>query len=116
MSLPRFCIRLSRRAPCDRPVANQPDLATVACALERYRIAESRYPEKLDPLVPRFIATLPTDVMNGKPLNYFRTEGDQFVLYSVGWNEADEGGEVMRLGRGGIDPKEGDWVWQYPDR
>ena len=35
----------------------------------------------------------------------------QFILYSVGWNEKDDGGEVGKVMN---DDKECDWVWEYP--
>ena len=70
------------------------DLARVACALERYRLANGQFPETLDGLAPTFIDALPHDVINGQPLKYHRTPDGQFVLYSVGWNQTDDGGKV----------------------
>jgi hypothetical protein len=90
------------------------DLARVACALERYRLAHGGYPEKLDALAPQFIAQLPHDVINGQPLKYRRTDDGQFVLYSVGWNEIDDGGQVGLTAKGDHDWRKGDWVWRYP--
>jgi tetratricopeptide (TPR) repeat protein len=90
------------------------DLARVAIALERYRLAHGEYPEALDTLSPQFIAKLPHDVINGQPLYYRRTSDGQFVLYSVGWNETDDGGVVGRIKYGTPDISEGDWVWRYP--
>ncbi|HUZ06042.1 MAG TPA: hypothetical protein VMV89_00995, partial [Candidatus Paceibacterota bacterium] len=58
------------------------DLARVACALERYRLAHDDYPETLDALAPQFIETIPHDIIGGKPLHYRRTEDGQFILYS----------------------------------
>jgi hypothetical protein len=91
------------------------DLATVACALERHRLAHGQYPEQLDPLVPRFMAKIPTDVINGELLKFRREPDGTFVLYSVGWNETDDGGEPGLTKSGtGPDPNQGDWVWRYP--
>lgn len=90
------------------------DLARVACALERHRLAHGSYPEALDALTPQFIAKLPHDVINGQPLKYRRTDDGQFVVYSVGWNEADDGGKVELTKKGGADWNRGDWVWRYP--
>lgn len=91
------------------------DLARVACALERYRLAHGRYPETLDALTPQFIEKLPHDIINGQPLHYRRTADGQFVLYSVGWNETDDGGTVvLRKGNSNVDSNSGDWVWEYP--
>lgn len=90
------------------------DLATVACALERHRLATGQYPEQLDLLVPRFIAKIPTDIINGELLKYRREPDGTFVLYSVGWNETDDGGEVhVRKSGDAPDPNQGDWVWRY---
>jgi hypothetical protein len=92
------------------------DSARVAIALERYRLAHGEHPEALDTLAPQFIARLPHDVINGQPLHYRRTSNGQFLLYSVGWNETDDGGEVVfRKGSTpGVDISQGDWVWRYP--
>jgi hypothetical protein len=90
--------------------------AIVACALERYRLAEGRFPESLEPLSPRFLATMPHDVITGAPFMYRRAPDGQFILYSVGWNEKDDGGAIVLPG--GKDHKrdltEGDWDWKYP--
>ena len=92
------------------------DLARVACALERYRLAHGEYPETLDTLAPQFIAQVPHDIINGQPLHYRREANGQFVLYSVGWNETDDGGQVVLTKNGSVDQKTGDWVWQYPQK
>jgi type II secretory pathway pseudopilin PulG len=105
--------------------------AQIACALERYRLAHGEYPETLDALVPQFIEKLPHDIIGGQPLHYRRTEGGNFLLYSVGWNETDDGGvvgpgkennQVTRPGQqrvsglisnyGNDDRTKGDWVWK----
>jgi hypothetical protein len=91
------------------------DLIRVACALERYRLAEGNYPDQLASLSPRFIATLPHDIINGQPLKYRRTANGKFVLYSVGWNEKDDGGVVATKKDGSPDRNHGDWVLEYPD-
>jgi hypothetical protein len=91
------------------------DMARTACALERCRLANGVYPETLDALAPQFIEKLPHDVINGQPLHYRRTDDGKFLLYSVGWNEKDDGGVVvLYTGGGAVDVTKGDWVWQYP--
>jgi hypothetical protein len=92
----------------------QVDLARMACALERFRLAHGNYPDTLDALAPQFIAPLPHDVINGQPLHYRRTDDGRFVLYSVGWDEKDDGGKIFLTKTGAVDQKKGDWVWQYP--
>jgi tetratricopeptide (TPR) repeat protein len=93
------------------------DLARTAIALERYRLAHGEYPESLDALVPQFIAQVPHDVIGGQPLKYRREADGQFILYSVGWNETDDGG-VIGHHNGGVAPyfEAGDWVWRYPQQ
>ena len=71
------------------------DLARVAIALERYRLAHGEFPESLDALAPQFMEKIPHDIINAQPLHYRRTADGQFVLYSVGWNETDDGGIIV---------------------
>jgi hypothetical protein len=87
------------------------DQAMIACALERYRLANANFPDKLEALVPQFVSRLPTDLLSGQPYKYRRTDDGRFVLYSIGWNENDDGGTP---GQTLFDEKQGDWVWQYP--
>ena len=89
------------------------DQAALACALERFRLANGQFPEKLDALAPRFFPQLPNDIITGEPTKYRRAEDGQFALYSVGWNEKDDGG---RPGDKWFDEKQGDWVWQFPEK
>lgn len=90
------------------------DLARVACALERYRLEHGNYPRSLDALAPQFLAEVPHDIINGQPLHYRLKPNGQFILYSVGWNETDDGGQVVVNKYGTVDRDQGDWVWQYP--
>jgi hypothetical protein len=92
------------------------DLARVACALERFRLASGPFPDTLDALVPKFIEKLPHDVINGQPLRYLRADDGLFVLYSIGLNETDDGGKVGWTKSGNADMRKGDWVWRYPDK
>ena len=87
------------------------DEAVLACALERYRLANGKFPERLEALSPRFISQLPKDTVTGEPYKYRLTDNGQFVLYSVGWNENDDGGVP---GKVLFDDRFGDWVWEYP--
>ncbi len=84
----------------------------IACALERYRLAHGAYPETLGTLVPQFIEKLPSDIINGQPLIYRHTGDGTFLLYSVGWNETDDGGKVAMAEGGMTKMTEGDWVWK----
>jgi Tfp pilus assembly protein PilE len=91
--------------------------AQIACALERYHLAHNEYPDTLDVLAPQFIEKIPRDIIGGEPLHYRRTADGKFLLYSIGWNETDDGGqEAPLIQNGGIDYTKGDWVWQYPEK
>lgn len=89
--------------------------AEVACALERYRISHGEFPENLDQLVPQLMQKASSDVIGGRPLRYRRTSNDRYVLYSVGWNERDDGGDAVRKENGYLVIEEGDWPWEPRD-
>jgi len=93
---------------------NQASIAEgeVACALERYQLAHGEYPEALDALVPQFIEKLPHDIIGGGPLHYQRTAQGKFLLYSIGWNEKDDGGVDSSQVNNASQYAEGDWVWK----
>ena len=90
------------------------DQVTVACALERYRLVHKELPPALDALVPRYLPAVPRDVIDGQPLRYRRDGVDKFALWSVGWNQTDEAGQIAHLStnRDRLDETKGDWVWQ----
>jgi hypothetical protein len=74
--------------------------AGVSCAVERWRRANvGKLPESLDDLVPKYLAALPIDPMNGKSLKY-RRFSDGYVVYGVGEDGSDHGGERKAFIRG----------------
>jgi hypothetical protein len=82
--------------------------AAIACEIERYRLAHGSLPQSLDALQ---MPGLPHDIINGQPLHY-RVTGDDYLLYSVGWNETDDGGKiVLKPNTSAPDATQGDWVW-----
>jgi hypothetical protein len=87
------------------------DQLVAACALERFRLAHGELPNTLDALVPQYLATVPRDVIDGQPLRYRRDGLDKFTLWNVGWNQTDDGGEIVRNGDR-PDETKGDWVWR----
>lgn len=97
------------------------DEAALACALERHRLATGQFPETLAALAPQYIARVPADILTGAPLKYRRTERGAFLLYSVGWNLTDEGGEPSptkgkRTQESSRAPHlaQGDWSFRVP--
>lgn len=97
------------------------DLAKTACAIERFKLGKGRLPESLEELAPEFLRKLPHDIVTGQPLKYKRTGDGRYAIYSVGWNEKDDGG-VVGFKKGEADvplirrehdvPEDGDWVWR----
>jgi hypothetical protein len=67
-----------------------------ALALERYRWKYGNYPETLQALMPEFLKSEPMDFMTGQPLHYRLAEGGHFLVYSVGLDCLDNGGQVPK--------------------
>lgn len=88
------------------------ELARCALALQAYKAEQGFYPERLDRLVPSIVPAVPEDPWSRRPLVYEKTE-DGYLLYSVGVNLKDDGGEkaeerhkgdiVVRVPRRGSD-------------
>jgi hypothetical protein len=71
-------------------------------ALLRYERDKGSYPNDLQQLITAgYLRQLPIDSFSDKPLSYRKTE-DNFILYSVGPNFTDEGGEYSRDSKGRI--------------
>lgn len=68
--------------------------AEVACALERYFLANGTCPPTLDALVPGFIDRVPVDLIAGGPMRYRQTDDGRYLLCGIGWNERDDGGNI----------------------
>ncbi|MEA3212152.1 MAG: hypothetical protein QOE70_5209 [Chthoniobacter sp.] len=88
----------------------QLDQTRLACALERYRLANGAFPEHLEQLAPSLIPEAPLDPYTDAAFKYSRREPGSFVLYSVGPNLLDD--------RAVLNPKKGeryqlDVVWLY---
>ena len=86
------------------------DQSAIVAALERYRLAEGSYPEKLAALMPKFIAKIPGDLFHEQGLVYRINEDNSFTLYSTGYNGTDDNGEFFIKGES-IDFAKGDWPW-----
>lgn len=104
IAIPNFT-KAMQTCAFNQTLANQ---AQIACALERFKLVHGAYPETLDALAPQFIEKIPVDIIGGQPLPYRRTDDGKFLLYSVGWNETDDGGTPGTL----AEVKKGDWVWK----
>ncbi len=92
-------------------------MVITAIALKRYDLRHGQPPANLAALAPEFLSTVPTDLMDGQPLRYQRNANGSFVLYSVGENLRDDGGDFV------VEPTDNhrwqeqspwsgrDWVW-----
>ncbi|MGH7972807.1 MAG: hypothetical protein ACREIC_29180, partial [Limisphaerales bacterium] len=66
-------------------------------ALRSYQSAQGRAPARLDDLVTNYLSTVPQDPFTGRPFIY-RSQGTNWLLYSVGPDGIDDGGRPA--GRG----------------
>lgn len=60
-------------------------------AIKAFRIDTGAYPASLDELVPKYLVSIPQDPFDGKPLRY---SFEKKVLYSVGQDLVDSGGDI----------------------
>jgi hypothetical protein len=68
-------------------------VAITAIALKRYQLRHGEYPADLSALVPEILPAVPADPVDGKPLRYRRSADGTFVLYSIGYDGKDDGGD-----------------------
>jgi hypothetical protein len=96
------------------------DVVITAIALKRHELRHQQIPDSLTELVPDFLNAVPTDYMNGQPLHYRRNADGTFLLYSVGENGKDDGGDPsLEKGITGSNffwqyLHALDWVWPQP--
>lgn len=91
-------------------------MAITSIALKRYQLRHAKLPPDLSALVPEFLPQVPSDPVDGHPLRYQVTSDNSFLLYSIGKDGVDNGGDPSPggkskalqwlLGR--------DWVWPQP--
>lgn len=62
-------------------------------AMRSYQLKHARLPASLDALAPEFISSVPLDAFNGESLLY---SPEPRVIYSVGENLRDDGGNIVR--------------------
>ena len=86
MSLERFMTRIVQAE-----VARQ--FAETAIALKRYQMRQGCYPSNLAALVPDFLPAVPRDPLDSKPLRYQLKPDGGILLYSVGEDGEDNGGD-----------------------
>jgi hypothetical protein len=67
----------------------------VLVAVERYRLKHRKWPDSLEALKPGLLKDIPLDPFDGKPIRY-RKVADGVVVYSVGYDGNDDGGNINR--------------------
>jgi hypothetical protein len=95
-------------------------LIVTTIALKRYQLKHGNYPADLHSLVPEFVSTVPLDPVDGQPLRYRPNADGTFLLYSVGENGKDDGGDFSL--EKGVQSSSFywqnthalDWVWPQP--
>jgi hypothetical protein len=96
-------------------------MAVTAIALKRYQLKHGNYPPDLNSLVPEYVPSVPLDPVDGQPLRYRLNADGTFLLYSVGENGKDDGGNPA-WGTADVttdyyhwqDSNALDWVWPQP--
>lgn len=79
--------------------------ARTACALERFRLVNGTMPRDAGGL-------LPGDPMSAGSLRLITAADGSYRLYSLGWNQTDERGEIAtKSGGTRRNDEKGDWVW-----
>ena len=95
-------------------------VVNMAIALKRFQLKNGRLPEAAGDLAPEFMAAVPIDPYDGKPLQYHPNPDGTFLLYSVGEDGIDDGGDVTPAkpsssGTPNWNWQRGrDWVWPQP--
>ena len=91
-----------------------------ALALKRFQLQHGGFPADLNALAPKFISTVPRDPVDGQPLRYRRNTDGTFLLYSIGENGKDDGGNpsLEKVVEGSnfnwLNLRALDWVWPQP--
>ncbi len=89
----------------------------IAFALEQHYLQHQAYPATLDDLVPQFLAAIPTDLIDSKPMRFRRTTDGRFMLWSIGLDAKDDQGKIITKTEGGTgmfaSDFKGDWPWRY---
>ncbi len=95
-------------------------IVITAIALKRYQLQHGHWPEQISELTPGFLTAIPLDTATGQPLTYHRKADGTFLLYSVGEDGVDNGGDPTFPKDGAsasfnwLNPKAHDWVWPQP--
>ena len=92
-----------------------------ALALKRFQLKHGKWPETLGELAPELFPSVPIDPFDGKPLRYHPNADGTFLLYCVGEDGVDDGGDSTPASpsmsstlAGWFWQRARDWVWPQP--
>jgi hypothetical protein len=91
MLAPAVATCLAKKSQSD----TQLQATRVILALRAYQLTHGNLPSNLNALVPEFLDAVPADDFDGQPLRY---APDRKIVYSVGQNLKDDGGDDSRSG------------------
>ena len=95
-------------------------VVVAAIALKRFQVKHGKWPQTLGELTPEFFAAVPVDPFDGKPLRYHPNADGTFLLYCVGEDGVDDGGDPnLPVGISSTllhwqNTHARDWVWPQP--
>jgi hypothetical protein len=92
-------------------------VVVTAIALKRFQLKHGKLPQTLNELAPEFIPSVPIDVYDGKPLRYHPNADGTYLLYSVGDDGKNDGGDPTNAASGSSSfywQRARDWVWPQP--
>lgn len=89
-------------------------IVATAIALRRYQKRHNEPAPDLSALCPDILASVPLDPMDGQSLRYKLNSDGTFLLYSIGLNGKDEGGDTSGSNRQFWWTSGNDWVWPTP--
>jgi len=81
----KWFLRSETRAQADR------NMLIIACELEIFRKKHKRFPDQLSEIASSLDLQAFPDPVNGKPLKYIKLTDTSYRLYSVGWDQKDDG-------------------------
>jgi hypothetical protein len=68
--------------------------AYTALAVERFNLANGRWPDNLQETVPSYLQSVPIDPFDGAPLRMVQ-KGSAIVIYSLSQDRVDQGGSLL---------------------
>lgn len=94
-------------------------VVVTAMALKRFQLKHGKLPGTLNELAPEFFPSVPIDPYDGKSLRYHPNPDGTYLLYSVGEDGRDDGGDPTNTASGNSslywqNNHARDWVWPQP--